>query len=94
ITIQLAEETSDTSRDFLRVLLQPNANRPPMLKAFNQTPTGQPIPGDRVDVQGVFRVVGTSYWLEVRGGEEFTNIMEYKARFYIGDKKVREIERV
>jgi hypothetical protein len=93
ITIQLAEETSDISRDFLRVVLQPNANRPVMLKAYNQTSTGQPIPGDRVDVQGVFRVVGTAYWLEVRGGEEFTNIMEYKARFYIGDPEVREIER-
>ncbi len=94
ITIQLSEETSDITRDWLRVVLQANANRPVMLKAFNQTQAGQPIPGDRVDVQGVFRVVGTAYWLEVRGGEEFTNIMEYKARFYIGEEDTLEIERI
>jgi hypothetical protein len=94
ITIQLAEETSDTTRDYLRVVLQPYANRPVDLKAYNQTQTGQVIVGDRVDVQGVFVLIGTAYYLEVRGGEEFTNIMEYKARFYIGDKTIREIERV
>ena len=94
ITIELAEETSDTSRDWLRIVLQPNANRPVFLRSYNQTSTGQVIPGDRVDVQGYFQEFAGTYWLEVRGGEEFTNIMEYKARFYIGEGDVPEIDRI
>jgi hypothetical protein len=94
ITIFTAEETTDTSRDWLRIVIQANANRPVFLKAYNQTSTGQVIAGDRVDIQGYFNFFANTYWLEVRGGEEFTNIMEYKARFYIGDKETPEIERV
>ncbi|MCK4970422.1 MAG: hypothetical protein KAS77_07840, partial [Thermoplasmata archaeon] len=85
ITIQVAEESGDTSRDWLRILIQPNANRPVDLRAYGQTPEGQRIIGDRVDVQGYFREFAGAYWIEVRGGEEFTNIMEYKSRFYMGD---------
>ncbi|NOQ53413.1 MAG: hypothetical protein GQ558_02270, partial [Thermoplasmata archaeon] len=85
ITIQVAEESGDTSRDWLRIVIQPNANRPVHLKAYGQTPDGQQIIGDRVDVEGYFQVYGGAYWVEVRGGEEFTNIMEYRSRFYLGD---------
>ena len=85
ITIQVAEESGDTSRDWLRIVIQPNANRPVDLRAYGQTPDGQQVIGDRVDIQGYFQEFAGAYWIEVRGGEEFTNIMEYRSRFYMGD---------
>jgi hypothetical protein len=94
ITIMVAEETTDSSRDWLRIIIQPNANRPISLTAYNVTEEGKPIIGDRIDVQGVFTSVANAYWIEVRGGEQFTNIMEFRARFYTGDKKIREIDRL
>ncbi len=85
ITIQVAEESGDTSRDWLRIVIQPNANRPVDLRAYGQTREGQQLIGDRVDVQGYFQEFAGACWIEVRGGEEFTNIMEYRSRFYMGD---------
>jgi hypothetical protein len=74
--ILVAEGTDSPSTDWLRIIIRPYANRPIGLRAV-----GPGTPGDRVDVQGVLRVMGPATWIEVRGGEEFTNIMEYRARF-------------
>ncbi len=81
ITIQVAEDPTDTSREWLTVLLQPNANRPVHLGTYHLSETGRPLDGDRVDIQGILHVYAGTYWFEVRGGEEFSNIQEYQARF-------------
>jgi hypothetical protein len=94
ITIMVAEETTDSSRDWLRIIIQPNANRPIALTAYNVTEEGKPIIGDRIDVQGVFSSVANAYWIEVRGGEQFTNIMEFRAQFYASDPGIPARERV
>jgi hypothetical protein len=74
--MMVAESRDAPATDWVRVVVRPFAHRPPHIRAAS---TG--IPGDLVDVQGVLRVVGPAVWVEVRGGEEFTNIMEYRARF-------------
>jgi hypothetical protein len=93
VVIDVADGPDDTARDWLRVVMQPNSNRPVELDAWNMTSTGQSVPGSRVDVQGVFMVQGPSSWVAVRGGEGFTNIMEYRARFYLGDPSIPEANR-
>ncbi|MCK5415574.1 MAG: hypothetical protein KAJ35_09350, partial [Thermoplasmata archaeon] len=74
--ILVAEGRDDPSTDWVRIIIRPYANRPVNIRAV-----GQGTPTDRVDVQGVLRVMGPATWIEVRGGETFTNIMEYKAQF-------------
>jgi hypothetical protein len=88
--IQVSEGLDDTRTDWLRVVIRPKANRPIRLAAFNITPGGQPVAGDVVDVQGVFRYVAGSSWIEVRGGEQFTNIMEYQARSHSSIRDPRD----
>ncbi len=78
----------------LRVILEPGANRPPGLVAWNKGPTGEWLEGaDLVNIEGVFHVDPTnpnSWWLTVRGGEGFPNIQEYQTwRDYFGDGLVR-----
>jgi hypothetical protein len=74
--VLVAEDPQDPATDWVRVIIRPYANHPVRLRAV-----GPGTAGDRIDVQGVLRVMGPSTWVEVRGGEEFTNIMEYRARF-------------
>jgi len=93
IDILVAEETTDTGRDWLRIQVNAFANRPVVLNSYNVTPEGKPIPGDRVDIQGLFLEVGGVYWLDVRGGEQFTNIMEFRSRFYTGETGIPEADK-
>jgi hypothetical protein len=81
LTIRVAEDHEDTSRDWLQVVIRPFALRPAELRGRGPAIDGPPVQGDRVDVQGVFRASFGLPWLEVRGGEQFPNIMEYRARF-------------
>ena len=88
VIIQVAEEVEDTARDWLSVVIRPFANRPIHLRAFGTSSTGVSIAGDRVDIQGVFRSVAGASWIEVRGGELFTNIMEFSARYPENDASI------
>jgi len=76
--VLVAEDRDDPATEWVRIILRPYANRPVGLRAV-----APGMSGDRVDVQGVLRSVGPATWVEVRGGEEFTNIMEYRARFAV-----------
>jgi len=79
--IRVAEDRDSPSVDWVRIIIRPYASRPVDLRAVDPAAYPASSPADRVDVQGVLRVVGPAVWIEVRGGEEFTNIMEYRARF-------------
>jgi hypothetical protein len=81
VYILVAEDREDPSTEWVRILVRPYASRPVHLSAVRTSGQGSTVSGDRVDVQGVLRIVGPATWVEIRGGEGFTNIMEYRARF-------------
>lgn len=77
----------------LVVELRPFCTRPTALSADGWESHEIISRGSKVDVRGIFRnEVGAPY-IEVRGTEGFTNLMEFRSRFYVGDPQIHPIER-
>ena len=92
MSIQVVDDYMITNGSQLTVILMPYSIRPPFLQGryeyYNRS-----MSGTRVDIQGRFVQRDGDMCIEVRGGERFTNLLEFNSRFYTGDPATHPILR-
>ena len=85
VEIQVADNAADPAGGWMAVTLRSWSNRPVSLEAYDPGRGADSEANSRVDVQGTFWEVSGNLFVDVQGGEMFTNVMEYQAMYYIGD---------
>lgn len=92
-SITVMDDHKGENRSQLTVIIMPYSIRPPFLLGRKVTPTGISLGGTQIDIQGMFVIRDGNMYVEVRGGERFTNLLEFNSRFYTGDPTIHPILR-
>ena len=93
ISIKVVDDSMITNGSRLTVILMPYSVRPPILQGRYEYFPDRFIGGALIDIQGRFVQRDGDICIEVRGGERFTNLLEFNSRFYTGDPNIHPIQR-
>ena len=93
ISIEVVDHYKSNYRSTLTVILRPYSIRPSDLEGRYEFSEGRYLRGTWVDIQGRFVQNDSDMYIEVRGGEQFTNLHEFNSRFYTGDPTMHPVVR-
>ena len=93
ISIGVVDDYKRWNRSRLTVVLMPYSIRPPFLQGRYEYSPDRYHGGTLIDIQGRFVQRGGDMCIEVRGGERFTNLLEFNSRFYTGDPTIHPVLR-